>query len=75
MVIDDVGDELPDDEAARAIVHQTLAAMMKDEGKIDGRSCVQFRADVRTEAGDRLMTATIKMVIDDTTGKPTVRQG
>lgn len=72
VVLDDVGHDLPDDDAARATVRQTLAAMMKDGSKVDGRSSAQFRADVRNEAGDRVMTATILMVIDDTTWKPTV---
>lgn len=61
-VLDDEGVDLPDRQAVHREVHRTLARMMADEP--DGRPAIQFRADVRDETGQRIMTATLLMVIE-----------
>lgn len=63
-VIDEKGQEFADLAAVRHQVHDALAVMMRYEP--DGRSALQFRADVRDESGLRVMTATLLMVIEET---------
>lgn len=63
VAMDGDGHELPDMQAVRTIVRKTLTAMM--QGEKNGRAAMQLRADVRTEAGDRVMTATLLLVTEE----------
>jgi hypothetical protein len=63
-VRDEEGRDLPDLDAVREEVRRTLAAMMHD-GKA-GRDSIQFRADVRNEVGQRVLTAAMLMVMEET---------
>ena len=61
-VLDDEGYELRDLGAASAVVRETLAAMMRDEG--DKGPIVDLHADVRDASGRRVLTASLRMVIE-----------
>ena len=62
VVIDDVGQDLPNEDAVREVVRKTLAGMLRDEHK--GRPAAQFRAEVRDEAGKSVLTGSVLIVID-----------
>lgn len=61
-LIDHEGTDLPSREAVHQQVHQTLASMMRDER--DGRTAIQFRAEVRDESGKRIMKATLLLMVE-----------
>jgi hypothetical protein len=48
----------------RVEVRRTLAALMSDEKP--GQDTIRFRADVRNEAGRRVLTAAMPMVMEET---------
>lgn len=62
VAFDDVGYDLPDEDAVRKVVRETLAGMLGSEHK--GRPSAQYRAEVRDEAGTPLLTASVLIVID-----------
>lgn len=62
IAIDDVGQDLPNEDAVREVVRKTLAGMLRDEHK--GRPAAQFRAEVRDEAGKSVLTGSVLIVID-----------
>ena len=62
VVIDNVGQDLPDEDAVREVVRKTLAGMLRDEHK--GRPAAQYRAEVRDEAGRSVLTGSVLIVID-----------
>ncbi|MCJ2011780.1 DUF6894 family protein [Methylobacterium sp. J-076] len=61
-VIDNVGQDLLNEDAVREIVRKTLVGMLRDEHK--GRPAAQYRAEVRDEAGNRVLTGSVLIVID-----------
>lgn len=62
VAIDDVGCDLPDEDAARKLVRETLAEMLASEHK--GQSSAQYRAEVRDEVGKPVLTGSVLIVID-----------
>jgi hypothetical protein len=62
IVIDDVGQDLPNEDAVREVVRKTLAGMLRDEHK--GRPAAQYRVEVRDEAGKSVLTGSVLIVID-----------
>lgn len=62
VAIDDVGHDLPDEGALRAVVRQTLAEMLTSEHK--DRPSAQYRAEVRDAAGKHQLTGTVLIVMD-----------
>ncbi len=62
VVIDDVGQDLQDEDAVREVVRKTLAGMLRDEHK--ERPAAQYRAEVRDEAGKRVLTGSVLIVIE-----------
>jgi hypothetical protein len=62
VVIDDVGQELPDEAAVRKVVRKTLADMLGAEHK--ERPAAQYRAEVRDEAGKNILSGSVLLVID-----------
>ncbi len=67
-VIDDEGYEFRNDDEIQREVRRTLAGMMNSENK-SGHSA-HFRADVRNEDGEYVMTATLVMVIEKKVAHP-----
>jgi hypothetical protein len=64
VAIDNVGHDLPNEDAVRRVVRETLVGMLGAEHK--GRPAAQYRAEVRDEAGKSLLTGTVLFVIDKT---------
>ena len=62
VAFDDIGYDLPDEDAVRKVVRETLVGMLGAEHK--GRPAAQYRAEVRDEAGKAFLTATVLLVID-----------
>ena len=60
---DDVGVELPDADAARKQVWNTLPAMAANR-EPDGDMACQLRMDVRDESGRHVFHAVLAMVIE-----------
>jgi hypothetical protein len=71
IVIDDVGQDLPNEDAVRETVRRTLAGMLRDEHK--GAPAAQFRAEVRDEAGKSVLTGTVLIVIDKAPERKTTK--
>jgi hypothetical protein len=67
IVMDDVGQDLPNEDAVR----ETLAGMLRDEHK--GRPAAQFRAEVRDEAGKSVLTGSVLIVIDKAPERKTAK--
>ena len=63
FIPDDVGVELPDADAARKQVWETLPEMAADR-KADGNMACQLRMDVRDETGKHLFHAALALVIE-----------
>ena len=62
IVIDDIGHDLPNEDAVREIVRETLVGMVGAEHK--GRPAAQYRAEVRDETGKSFLTGSVLIVID-----------
>ena len=62
-VLDDVGHDVPDKAALRTLVRDTLMGMMGAEHK--DQSSASFRAEVRDDAGNPVLTGTVLIVISD----------
>jgi hypothetical protein len=65
-IIDDMGVELPDADAARKEVWNALPAMAAQR-EADGDMACQLRMDVRDESGKHLLHAALAMVIEPAT--------
>jgi hypothetical protein len=61
--MDDVGVELPNADAARKQVWNTLPAMAANQAP-DGQMACQLRIDVRDETGRHVFHAALVMVIE-----------
>ncbi|APX84568.1 hypothetical protein BV511_07505 [Methylorubrum extorquens] len=59
--VDEDGHDLPSEAAARALVHRSLVAMAAEEATT--RPSSQLRAEVRDEAGRRIMTAQVSVSV------------
>ena len=64
VAIDNVGHDLPNEDAVRRVVRETLVGMLAAEHR--ERPAAQYRAEVRDEAGKSLLTGTVLFVIDKT---------
>lgn len=62
VAFDDVGHDLPDEQAVRKVVRETLVGMLAAEH--GDRPSAQYRAEVRDEAGQPLLTGTVLIVMD-----------
>jgi hypothetical protein len=62
VVIDDVGQDLPNEDAVREVIRKTLVGMLRDEHK--ERPAAQYRAEVRDEAGKSVLTGSVLIIID-----------
>lgn len=58
----DDGYDLPSEAAARDLVHRSLVAMAAEEART--RSSSNLRAEVRDEAGRRIMTAQVSVSVE-----------
>lgn len=63
--VDEDGHDLPSEAAARALVHRSLVAMAAEEATT--RPFSHLRAQVRDEAGKRIMTAQVSVSVEWTT--------
>lgn len=71
VVIDDVGQDLPNMDAVRDVVRKTLVGMLRDEHT--GRPAAQYRAEVRDEAGKSVLSGSVLIVIDKAPDRKVVK--
>ncbi|MBB2961181.1 DUF6894 family protein [Methylobacterium sp. R2-1] len=64
--IDDEGHNLPNEAAARALVQRSLVAMAAEQAAT--RSSTHLRAEVRDEAGKRVVAASVTVSVEWTGG-------
>ena len=62
VTVDEEAHDLPEFEAVRAEIRRTLPAMLQHA--VVDKDKAHFRADSRDEAGRRILTATIVMIIE-----------
>ena len=62
IAIDDEGQDLPDLEAVRREVRDTLPSIIRES--VEGKDKAYARIDVRDAGGRRVMTSTAVMLLD-----------